>query len=97
MIGREVFSLGIGPLVLFCTGNVEGAWSHEREELVLINGDLVFLISIGLELVAEPVGEGAVDYGGGFAEAASGQCSTALAGVVGDDDGEAFVLGSGPK
>ncbi|MFM1942812.1 MAG: hypothetical protein RI897_1794 [Verrucomicrobiota bacterium] len=64
---------------------------------MLVNGDQVFVVCVGLELVAEPVGEGAVDDCGGFAEATSGEGGATFAGVIGDDDGEALVLGAGPK
>ena len=45
-----------------------------------------------MEVVAEPVGELGVDEGDGLAEVAAAEGGAAAAGVVGDGDGEAFVL-----
>ena len=43
------------------------------------------------------MGEGFGDDGGGFAEVAVFEGGAAFAGVVGDDEGEAGVLGAGPE
>lgn len=97
MEGGKVFSFGVGPLILLGTCDVKRTRGYEGEELVLVDGDQVFVVGVGFELVAEPVGEGAIDDGGSFAEATSGEGGSAFAGIVGDDDGEALVLGAGPE
>ena len=89
--------MGVGPEVGVGADDVDGAGGDEGDEHVLVDGELVFLVIILFEVFAEPVGVGDVGVAGGFAEAAAEEGGAAAAGVVGDDEGEAFILGAGPE
>ena len=74
MKGTEEFAFGVGPAVLFGTGDVDGAWGNEGSELVLVDGAGVFVVVVFTVFVDKPVGEGGVDAFDGLSELAAAQC-----------------------
>lgn len=95
--GAEELAFGVGPGVFESGVDVYRPGGDEGDQHVLIDGDCVLFVVVLFEVAGEPVGEGSIYAGGGFAELAAGEGGAAFAAVVGDDDGEAFVLGASPE
>src|SRR5205085_2724862 len=93
----EEFAFGIGPGVFGGAGDVDGARGSEGDEEMGIDREAVHVFVVLFEVAVEPVGEAGVDAFDGFANVAAGEGGAAFAGIVGDDDGETFVLGAGPQ
>lgn len=64
----EEFAFGIGPAIVHRAGNVNRAGSHQRDELVLIDGARVFVGVVFHKVVTEPMGEICVDALNRFAK-----------------------------
>src|SRR5581483_292507 len=94
--GGEEFAARVGPQVFGGTRHVHRTWGDQRDQFVGVDGEVVFAAVVGLVAIAEPVREVLVDAGDGFAELATRDGHAALAGLRGDDDGEAIVVGAGP-
>jgi hypothetical protein len=69
MFGGKEFSAWVCPQVLLGTGHVHWPRRDKRDEHVLVYREVIFAVVELLEVVAEPVREGAVDEADGFAEA----------------------------
>ena len=73
MCGGEEFSFGIGPGILGCACDIDRAWSHEGDELMLVDGKRFFAIIEFLIVPTEPVRERGVDASDQLALFAAGE------------------------
>ena len=55
------FSLGIGPGIFRCAGDVNSTGCDEGDELMLVDGEGVFLVVVFFVVPAEPMWEGLVN------------------------------------
>ena len=97
MPSAKVFALGIGPAILFRTGDVHGPGSDEGHQFMLVYRQVGDAVVVVLEASVEPVRETGVDAQGGLSEKASGQCRPAFAGFVGNDHCEAGIACACPQ
>ena len=98
----EEFAERIGPAVLGRAGDVERTGRGEREQVMRVERQLVFLLGEGLEARGEPMRETAAlvmsaDHADGLAEDALVERGAAATGVIGDDEGETLVLRTRPE
>lgn len=97
VVAAEEFTEWIGPEVQAGTGDVGWARSDGGDEEMLIEGELIFVVVELAEVLAEPVGEGGVDASHGFAKDTLAEGGTTATGVIGIDDLEAGIVGTGPE
>ena len=83
--------------VVLGAADQQRARGDQGQELVLVDRQLVDAVVERLVVAAEPVREGGVDAPDGLAEPPPRQRRAALAGVVGDDEGEPLVLRPRPE
>lgn len=58
----ESLSLRVGPEIVCGTAHAKRSRCYQREQFVLVHRQGLLILRIFLEIVAEPVREGAVDY-----------------------------------
>ena len=102
MHGAEEFAERIGPAVFRSAGDVKRTRCRQREEVMRVKRQLVFLLGKGLEARGEPMREAAAfvisrDHADGLTEDALIERGAAAPGVIGDHESEALVLRAGPE
>lgn len=68
---REVFAMGVGPLVFQGAGHVKRPRGDQGQKLMLVDRKGFLTVVVSFKVVAEPVGEGVVDPFGRFTELAA--------------------------
>lgn len=77
VFGGEKLAAGIGPEILFGTGDIDRARRHEGNQHVLVDGAIVLPGVIFFEVRAKPMREGCIDTLDCLAEGAPAQGSSA--------------------
>ena len=93
----ESLSLRVGPEIVCGTAHAKRSRCYQREQFVLVHRQGLLIFRIFLEIVAEPVREGAVDYAHRLSEGPSGKGGSATARLVGGDHRKAAVGGGSPE
>lgn len=76
---------GIGPLVVYGTGAIQRPWSHQGDELVLIDGKGVLPAVVRRKAIVEPVATAGIEDLHRFPEGPSAQGGPARTAVVRND------------
>ena len=90
--GGQKLAARVGPAVFGGAGDVDGARGGQGDQLVLVDGQVVFVMAVFGKIAAEPVRKTAGDALDRLAVVAPAQRRAAAARVVGDDQRKPRIL-----